>query len=88
MTVEELEKAKALKEKSWYKEKYLNSLKTVTRTRLKKQIREFPERELKDHLSLLLGKMPAEAPSKLLLLVTKFIIEEWEKMGRQEAVAV
>lgn len=79
MTAAEYQRSKALRDKSWFKEKYLNSLRTVTRTRMEKLLREQAGYAFKDLLSDLLGEMPPEAPPQLLLIMTRFIIEEWEK---------
>ena len=85
MTEAELRLAQALREKSWFKEKYLNSLRTATRTHMKKLLREQPGIAFKDLLATLLGEMPPEAPPQLMLIMTRFIIEEW---GITEPVAV
>ena len=79
MTDAELRLAQALREKSWFKEKYLNSLRTATLTHMKKWLREQPGIAFKDLLASLLGEMPPEAPPQLLLIMTRFIIEEWDK---------
>ncbi|MEK7254141.1 MAG: hypothetical protein AAB316_05305, partial [Bacteroidota bacterium] len=84
MSETELRETKILREKSWFKEKYLNSLRTVTRTRMKRLRNEQPDLPFNKLLALLLDEFPAEAPPQLMAVMTNFIVEEWEKSERRD----
>ncbi|MEK7253826.1 MAG: hypothetical protein AAB316_03720 [Bacteroidota bacterium] len=86
MSPEALEQTHANRQQSYFREKYLKGLRTVTRIDMHQLRKEHPEWGLKELLSAMLPGYSPELPPQVLLMMAQFIAEEWEKSEREEGV--
>ena len=75
-----------IKKKVLSSKKYLKASELAAQIEMNRLRDEHPNWELKDVLSVILKDFPPEIPSQLLLQLTQFIVEEWEKIEMEEAV--
>ncbi len=79
MTEAEIIETNAATKNSFYKEKYRNGLKTLTRVDMRSLKLEHPEWQLKDVLIETIKDYTPELPTPILLEMIQFIIAEWEQ---------
>jgi predicted metal-dependent hydrolase len=78
MTEAEMIETRAILKNSFYKEKYRNGLKSLTKGKMKRLEMEYPELELKDMLIAIIKDYTPKLPTPILLEMIQFIIAEWE----------
>jgi hypothetical protein len=69
-----------LAKKSFYRPKYRNALKIITKLHMQEYYLTYPDCSVKDMLSEMVKGYNPYLPSEILLEMTKFILEEWESM--------
>ncbi len=69
-------------------EKYRKGLKFLTRLKIKKLHKTHPEWHLNDLLAAVVKGYNPELPAVVMLEMTQFIIEEWEKTKQPDPEAV
>ncbi len=76
---------KAILKNSLFKEKYRNSLKSLTKVKMRSLNMQHPEWQLKDVLITVIKDYNPELPTPILLEMIQFIAAEWEqKYAHQE----
>jgi len=88
MPEEELRHTEILRKKSFEKEKYQKSLRTITRFKMKELRESHPDWHLNEIIAAIFIDYNPEIPPHLLLKMTSFIVEEWEKSMQKKAVPV
>lgn len=86
MTEADILESTAFSKTAFLKEKYKKSLKTLTKYEMRQFIKQHPDGQLKDALAALIKDYNPELPPSILLEMTQFIISEWERTHKAEAV--
>ena len=86
MTEAEMVETKAILKNSFFKEKYRNSIKSLTKVKMKSLKMQYPEWQLKDVLIAIIKDYTPELPIPILLEMIQFIITEWERTHQEELV--
>lgn len=86
MTETEMMKTNTVLKNSFFKDKYRNSLKTLTKSEMKRLEKQYPEWHLKDILIAILKDYNSELPTSIWLEMTQYIISEWERSHHEEPV--
>jgi hypothetical protein len=79
MTEAEEIRIKAILKNSFFKEKYRNSLKSLTKVKMRSLKMQYPEWQPKDVLIAVIKDYAPELPTPILLEMIQFIIAEWEQ---------
>jgi hypothetical protein len=86
MTEADILRTAAFSKTAFFKEKYRNSLKTLTKYEMRQFRKAHPDGQLKDVLSALVKDYNPELPPSILLEMTQFIVSEWERTSQTEAI--
>lgn len=78
MTEAENEESKLISKKAFFKDKYRNALKTVTKLDIQELAKEHPDWCTKDVLVYIIKNYNPDLPSQILIEMTQFITSEWD----------
>jgi hypothetical protein len=80
MTAEEEAELDIITQDSFYKPKYRNGLKIMTKLDVQEYYRAHPDCKAKDLLSDMMKEYNPEIPTPILLEMAQVILEEWERL--------